>query len=416
MKKKLILALFLCVLCFAVAACAGGGGENSSADTQSEQTPDTEQRLIVNSEGTDYVFVFPTGVSYIQNLCNDMKYAAFEATYQNIFVRADSKDEQQYEIVVGITNRKATFTAKKGLEKNQYRIVWVGDKLVVAGGTNHSAWQGAMWLKEKYFTNIGDAGVSIPADIDVVGTVNDLMTFDNFKEGWSTYVYEKYGVSLSFAMFIPYGYSSDKEYPLLLNLHGDGNVGKDVLTILENGEVTFGRRAAAEYKETIVIVPASTKTWMEVAKDTTDNIYKNFSFDSAKPSTELETVMKLIDECLEKMAVDANRLYISGYSKGCMSSWYLMSKYPDKFAAAAIACGSGDVTVAEKIAHIPIWVFMGDVDTIVSYDSVKEMYDAYTAAGGRGKFTTCTGLGHGVSSRLQSEAELITWLYSQEKK
>ena len=407
--------MVLCVLCLTAVSCAGGG-EGSSSDSLAEQTPTVEEKLIINRDGTDYVFVYPDGVSYLQTLCNDMKYDAFEATYQNIFVRSDSKDEAQYEIVVGITNRKATFTAKKGLERNQYRIVWVGDKLVVAGGTNHAAWQGAMWLWDTYFKDIGDAGISIPADIDVVGTVNNLMTFDNFKEGWSTYVYEKDGVTLSFAMFIPYGYSSDKEYPLLLNLHGDGNVGKDVLQILESGEITFGRRAAAEYKETIVVVPASTKTWMQVSKDADGNIYKNFSYDNATPSKELETVVKLIDECAEKMAVDTDRLYISGYSKGCMSSWYLMSKYPDKFAAATIACGSGDISIASKISHIPIWVFAGDVDTIVSYDAVKAMYDAYTAAGGRGKFTTCTGLGHGISSRLQSEAELISWLYSQEKK
>ncbi len=418
MKKLLISIAFLLAL-FLVVSCADKVKDEdtqSSEDTSVSESAAPEGIKIADSDGTEYVIVCPAGQDYLREICAQIRSSIFNATYKNVFVRSDSDEPRECEIIIGSSVNRAELKAvAKDLAENEYRITWVGKKLVVAGGTNHAAWQGANVLLSEYFNGLKEGAVYLPSDIDIKGKAGDLMDFENFTFGWGTYKYEKDNVVLSFAMYVPQNYSKDKSYPLLLNLHGDGNIGKDVMTVLANGEITFGRRAAAEYKDTVVIVPASTETWMQVARDTTDNIYKNFSFDSAIPSKELEAAVSLVDECAEKMAIDKSRIYLSGYSKGCMSSWYIMAKHSDKFAAAAIACGSGDPSAVSKFSHIPVWVFMGDADTVVSYPEVKGMYDAYTAAGGKGRFTVCTGAGHGIANWLQNEKELITWLYSQKK-
>ena len=419
MKKSIGVIALLLMIMLTVCSCGDNSdtADNvSDAGSGSTSQPVTDGKLIANSDGTQYKLIYPKGQDMLNDICSDMKTAIFNAVSKNVFAKSDeSEDPTQYEILVGRTNRAESRAVYRTLSDNEYRIVWQGDKLVVTGGSNLAAWQAARWLYDNIVSAVGEDGLYISASIDVKGSINNMFDFKSFDAGWNICRYISDGTMISFLIHMPEGYDESKEYPLMLFLHGDGNVGKNVADVLANGEAVFARRAVKEKPDSIVIVPASTKTWLQVPKDTDRNIYGNYSFGEVTPSSELLAVSALVDECIEKLAVDADRVYLSGYSKGCMSSWYLMAKEPNKYAAAAIACGSGDVSAVSKFSHIPVWVFMGDVDTVVSYDDVKAVYDAYTAAGGEGRFTTCTGLGHGVSSTLEKEKELIGWLYSQKR-
>lgn len=109
----------------------------------------------------------------------------------------------------------------------------------------------------------------------------------------------------------------------------------------------------------------------------------------APPSGELCAVDSLIDVVIANYPIDSSRVYISGYSRGCMASWYLLNKTPERFAGAVLAYGAGDPDIVSKFASVPIWCFCGDKDNYVYYNAFKAIFDAYEAVGGQGRFTTC---------------------------
>ena len=76
-----------------------------------------------------------------------------------------------------------------------------------------------------------------------------------------------------------------------------------------------------------------------------------------------ESLGKLLDEVTAKHRVDKDRIYVTGLSMGGYGTWKLAAAYPDRFAAIIPICGGGDPKTAEKIKHLPIWVFHGAKDT-----------------------------------------------------
>jgi predicted peptidase len=98
----------------------------------------------------------------------------------------------------------------------------------------------------------------------------------------------------------------------------------------------------------------------------------------------IETLNELINEFnghKDLPNIDTTRIYLTGFSQGGMGTWNFIRHYPDKFAAAAPLSGFSDgpqnVEQAEKINHIPIWIFNGDGDEGVggsrlSYQMLKK--------------------------------------------
>ncbi len=276
--------------------------------------------------------------------------------------------------------------------------------------------------KVGYFA--GSAGVkfgptSIKAakepDFGTKKTVSDN-AFPELNEGWNVIEYNDGIATASAALYIPYGYSADKSYPALIYLHGDGEntwTAEDV-ALGECAEVA--KRAVDEVGDTIVFAPASDSSWVLTSND----VYKvypfrNYPMAEARPSNQFNATMKLFDKCTDNLSVDKDRLYLNGYSRGTIASWYLLSVMPEKFAAAVLCCCIGDPELSVNYKDVPIWILMGDADRNVAYDDVKEMYDRYEEVGGEGHFTTCAGAGHGISDWVAKEKDLITWLYSKKR-
>ena len=65
--------------------------------------------------------------------------------------------------------------------------------------------------------------------------------------------------------------------------------------------------------------------------------------------------------------------------------------YPGRFAALAPVCARGDPTDIARIAHVPVWAFHGDADTVVEEAKGQAMVDAHRAAGGIAGYTIYPG-------------------------
>jgi len=83
-------------------------------------------------------------------------------------------------------------------------------------------------------------------------------------------------------------------------------------------------------------------------------------------------VIALLDEVMNKYAVDASRVYLTGHSMGGFGTWYLAYKHPEKFAAIAPMSAPMVITAwASRLKEMPIWVFHGEKDELVPVPTSK---------------------------------------------
>jgi predicted peptidase len=201
------------------------------------------------------------------------------------------------------------------------------------------------------------------------------------------------GKTTSYVLFVPHDYQGDKQYPLILFLHGAGE--------REGGKkapVEVGIGPAIKKNEKtfpfLVLIPrcsAAPNNWLADGPDA-------------------QRALAMIDDVRKDFKVDDKRIYLTGLSMGGYGTWSLAAKYPDRWAAIVPICGKGDPATAEKIKHIPCWAFHGDKDTAVKVEGSRNMIDAMKKAGGNPKYTEYPGVGHNSWDMAYGTADLYDWL------
>ena len=114
-------------------------------------------------------------------------------------------------------------------------------------------------------------------------------------------------------------------------------------------------------------------------------------------------------------AVDARRLYLTGLSLGAIGIFDYLPLHPDRFAAAVPMSGSGNTNNAPLFKDVPLWMFHGELDSIVSVSGSRNMFAALTAAGGSPRYTEIPGAGHVIWGPIYTDNgnQLYPWLFSQ---
>ena len=67
------------------------------------------------------------------------------------------------------------------------------------------------------------------------------------------------------------------------------------------------------------------------------------------PTITTQLLLNLIDDLTRSYPVDASRFYLAGISMGGFGVWDIISRLPEKFAAAVPVCGGDDTKFADKI-------------------------------------------------------------------
>ncbi len=156
-------------------------------------------------------------------------------------------------------------------------------------------------------------------------------------------------------------------------------------------------------------------------------------------------VLEAINHVAANYPVDHNRITITGASMGGAATWYLISHYPDLFAAAAPFCGYCDYRLWEKpngytfhlqeweesswqarsaaflvdnLAHTPIWIVHGAWDRGVGggvpVTHSRRMAKEMAARGFAHKYTEVPNTGHDCRTSDIWE-RVILWLLQQRK-
>lgn len=199
---------------------------------------------------------------------------------------------------------------------------------------------------------------------------------------------------LHYLLYLPKGYGeSDKpqKWPVLLFLHGSGERGADLSAVKKHGPPKIAEEKDLPF---IVVSPQCPK-------------------DARWDTGELS---QLLDHITETLPADLSRVYITGLSMGGAGTWSLAAAYPDRFAAIVPICGRADPSTAEKIKHLPTWVFHGAKDSAVSVEQSEKMVEALKKVGGMPKYTLYPEAGHDSWTESYNNPELYKWLLEQKKK
>jgi len=222
------------------------------------------------------------------------------------------------------------------------------------------------------------------------------------------------GDTIRYRLFIPEDYDENTKYPLVLFHHGGGGTGSDNIRNLEGPcprEWAGPERQAAN--PCIIVapqIPRNEKKRSESGRPRTDVM-----------NVHIKTIHEILDGLEKEFSIDKNREYVTGLSMGGECTWMSLIERPDRFAAAVPICG-GDWIIGmsaedrgKKFAQLPMWIFHGAADNVVSVDVSRESVKELKAAGGNPKYTEYPGVGHDSWTRAYRDSEFVDWLFAQSR-
>ena len=228
------------------------------------------------------------------------------------------------------------------------------------------------------------------------------------------------GSEYRYVVYVPGEFSRKQTYPVILTLHGGGSYGSDGLKQTEGGLAKAIRLNPERFPAVVVFPQAKadgTPGWQQEGG---------------------KAALAALDKSIKEFRGDARRVYLTGLSAGGNGSWFLASRYTERFAAAVIVCGfiskrkgltSGVdypalapdapdefADLAKRVSPIPIWIFHGDADQAVSVEESRKMFAALKAIGADVQYTELPGVAHNAWDPAYARADLFEWLLKQKQR
>ncbi len=262
-----------------------------------------------------------------------------------------------------------------------------------------------MALLQTFRRAIGPALFALLLAQTAAAAVAELTQDDiNFRK--EVYVNKK-GAKMPYRLFVPFGYDSSKNYPLLLWLHGGTGRGEDnVKQITRQNEI-------ATHFWTKSDVQAQFPVFVLVPQCPSGEIWADPEIN--QPSKALEMALEILSKVENEFAIDPDRVYIAGQSMGGSGVWSLLQVYPDKWAAAMVLSAFDNFTNVQAISRVPLWVFQGDADQSVPVDLVRQMMKQLKKASANARYTEYHKTDHEVWNRVFTEPDLLPWLVAQKR-
>jgi predicted peptidase len=222
--------------------------------------------------------------------------------------------------------------------------------------------------------------------------------------------------TLRYRILYPENYRKAKKYPLIVFLHGSGERGRDNEAQLINGGKLFLKSDIRQNFPAIVIFPQCPRgmAWSNFQRNGASWTFLS----DAQPPVSQQLVKYLIDSLVAGHAVNKKHLYLGGLSLGGIGTYDMLGRYPGYFSAAFPICGA--CNIPRFLAHagnIPMWIFHGAKDSVVSPVSDRELFKALMTRGVNNvMYTEYPEAGHNSWDSAFAEPRLLPWLFSDRKR
>ena len=221
------------------------------------------------------------------------------------------------------------------------------------------------------------------------------------------------GATLAYRLYVPSNYDPDKEYPLVVVLHGAGERGVDNEKQFGNLIFDLFNHTNSPMQDAIVLAPQCPTNNQWVDTPWADG---NYDLTLVPESDELQAVMKVLGELQTSYSVDSDRIYAMGLSMGGFGTWNLLMNHGDVFAAGIPICGGADPNKAADLAKIPIRTFHCAGDPTVPCAGTREMAEAIQANDPVDfTYTEFSDNAHDCWTRVGKDISNLEWLFAQSK-
>lgn len=204
--------------------------------------------------------------------------------------------------------------------------------------------------------------------------------------------FEWNGHTIPYLIDFPEGYSPERQYPVLVYLHGYGFVFSDIERL--KSECPVRRERIPENLPFVLIAPKCSEiNWL-------------FHF---------ETLSAFFDHIADLPFCDRSRFYLCGTSMGAYTSWIVLMAKQNFFAAAVICCGGGPYWGSQFFKDTPIRLVHGGKDPTVLPRESEIMASKINEKGGNVEVIMHENLAHNVWTVTFSDPETYKWLLSHKK-
>lgn len=178
---------------------------------------------------------------------------------------------------------------------------------------------------------------------------------------------------------VPRGYTPERQWPLLVTLHGAG----------------AGPLLATEVDSMVQIAPSGRGSIQSSGIGARD-------------------VWDCIALARKLFSIDSDRMYLCGFSMGATAVFDLAFHTPDLWAACVPVCGAwDDMDMVANARHLPFWIHSGRHDTIVPPHAVKAVFDRAGELGlSEWRYTEHPDMEHDFSINWE---EVEQWLLAQRR-
>jgi pimeloyl-ACP methyl ester carboxylesterase len=154
------------------------------------------------------------------------------------------------------------------------------------------------------------------------------------------------GTSLGYYEYLPAGYETGAQFPLIVFFHGIGERGNgstELGKVLKWGPPELINDNLRQFPAIVISpqLPTSSSTWSNAITS------------------------PFVDYLLSHYHVDRSRIYITGLSLGGGGTWTYAKHHPTTVAAIVPICGTRDETGYGPLHDMPIWTFHRISDTVV---------------------------------------------------
>jgi predicted peptidase len=218
------------------------------------------------------------------------------------------------------------------------------------------------------------------------------------------------GAKMPYRLLKPPSLEHGKKYPLVLVLHGWGERGTDNQKQLKDFGSFFLKPDVRKRFPCFVLVPQANGSWVQ------HPVFDKPIRLTKSPAASLAMANELLKSVIKTHPVDAERLYLTGYSNGACGVWELLEREPHAWAAAAPLAGAGDPSRVGAAKQVPIWAFHGAKDPTIPLDRLNELVSALRSAHGHPMFTVVpNGVHYDAKKAALHDPNFLPWIFAQRK-
>ena len=205
-----------------------------------------------------------------------------------------------------------------------------------------------------------------PTDVALTAITSRTLLADDFRQ--FTFHDSQTGIDLRYNLYTPA--VTEGKLPLLLFMHDASGAGKENprYTLLQGDGATAWVSPEWQTEHPCYVLAPQFGT---VTVD-----------DDFNMTPDLDACLNLLDSIIANANVDADRVYTTGQSMGCMMSYEFMARRPELFASAMLVAGQWDARKLAPLAKKPLWILSckGDVK---SSEGVAKAIKVWERAGAK---------------------------------